>query len=176
MKEPTPKEKLIILSDLWGKKKSEWIREYFDVLNKDYSIKFYDCCELGEIDTSDYREEKLHKQFIRGGIEKAVENLLLLEKEKINILAFSIGGTIAWKFGLKGGKINNLTCLSSTRLRKEEFRPKGNIFLYYGEKDNFQPSKEWLEIMSLKYQIVQTEKHEFYRDYARKLFDNVRVM
>lgn len=163
------KERLIILSDLWGKQKSEWVNTYIDMLSENYDIKFYDCCELGEINISDYREEKLHEAFINGGLERAVENLIRLEKKKVNILAFSIGGTIAWKYGLISEKIDSLICLSSTRLRKEIIKPKGEISLYFGEEDKFKPNEEWLKKMELNYEIIKNKEHEFYKNYAQNL-------
>jgi hypothetical protein len=50
------KPRLIILSDLWGKEKSEWVKGYIEILESEFDIKFYDCCELGEVDKGDYSE------------------------------------------------------------------------------------------------------------------------
>lgn len=158
------KKRLIVLSDLWGREKSEWIENYTQILKKDFDIIYYDSCELGGIDKSDYREDKLHQQFINGGIQRAVEKLNQLEKEKVNILAFSIGGSIAWKFGLDSKRIESLYCVSSTRLRHETVRPSGNIELYFGEKDNYRPSKEWLVKMAVNYKILDEKEHQFYRE------------
>ena len=72
--------KLVILSDLWGEKKSDWTKQYIKLLSDSFEVFYYDSCQLAEIDTTDYTEENLHKQFVDGGIDKAVENLLKLEK------------------------------------------------------------------------------------------------
>lgn len=40
-------KKLILLSDLWGKEKPNWILQYTIVLEKYFDVKYYDCCELG---------------------------------------------------------------------------------------------------------------------------------
>ena len=96
------KERLILLSDLWGEEKCEWMTYYTSVLEQHFVLQYYDCCELGDIDKSDYSEKNLHHQFINGGMEKAVENLLQKEKESVIVLGFSIGGTIAWKAAISG--------------------------------------------------------------------------
>lgn len=64
------KERIIIISDLWGRKKSEWLINYTQILETEFDIMFYDSCELGQIDVAIYTQENLHKQFIGGGIEK----------------------------------------------------------------------------------------------------------
>lgn len=169
------KKRLIILSDIWGKDKSEWIINYTQYLEANFDIKYYDCCELGRIDKSDYTENSLHKQFVNGGIERAVERLLEIEKHSLNILAFSIGGTVAWKFGIQSNKINSLTCVSSTRLRNETIRPKGEIMLFYGADDAFKHQREWLNNMRVKYSIVNGKEHQFYiePEFAQQLCEQV---
>ena len=99
------KPKLIILSDLWGREKSGWVDFYIERLQNNYSITYYDCCELGGIDKTSYTEQDLHHQFIDGGIETAVTNLLANEKDEVSILAFSIGGVIVRKAALLGLKV-----------------------------------------------------------------------
>ena len=56
---------------------------------------------------------------MNSGIEIAVQTLLNKEKGEIKILAFSVGGTIAWKAALKGLKVSDLVAVSSNRLRYE---------------------------------------------------------
>jgi len=158
------KSRLIILSDLWGNEKSNWVSHYMNFLNPHFEIVFYDCCEIGNIDKSEYDQQSLHSQFIEHGIETAVEKLIALEPQKVNILAFSIGGTIAWKAGLKGLNINNLSAISSTRLRYETVKPDCNIELVYGEKDKFKPSVNWFETMGVNPEIIKNAKHEMYRE------------
>lgn len=156
------KPRLIILSDLWGKEKSEWISNYVELLNEKFEIQYYDCCELGEIDKTNYNEENLHSQFVGGGIERAVKNLLNTEKSQIAILAFSIGGTIAWKASLEGLDVCRLFTVSSTRLRFENTIPNGIIKLYYGENDRNKPSENWFEKHSLDFEIIKNKEHNFY--------------
>lgn len=156
------KPRLIVLSDLWGKEKSFWVSDYIQLLNDKFEIQHYDCCELGEIDKTNYTEENLHNQFINGGIEKAVTNLLKTEKNQIDILAFSIGGTIAWKAALMGLNVRSLFAVSSTRLRYEDEIPNGAIKLYYGENDSNKPSNDWFEKHSIDFEIIKNKEHDFY--------------
>lgn len=166
-------KRLIVLSDLWGKGKSEWLVNYTKILCHNFKIVYYDCCELGELNISNYRDENLHHQFLNGGIEKAVEKLIELEKEAVNILAFSVGGTIAWKFGLKSERLNSLICVSSTRLRYEVDKPEADIALFFGSEDLNKPKKEWFDKMLIDPIIVSDTNHECYRDarLAKKICD-----
>ena len=156
------KERIIIISDLWGRGKSEWLINYTQILETEFDILFYDSCELGQIDVSNYTQENLHKQFINGGIEKAIDKLVEIEKHKVHILAFSIGGTIAWNYGLKNDNINSLVCVSSTRLRNETERPKGDLELYFGDNDKYKPTVKWFESMKLEYEVLSDKGHQVY--------------
>lgn len=158
------KPRLIILSDLWGKEKSNWVTGYVELLEDKFEIQYYDCCELGGIDKTNYTEESLHSQFINGGIEKAAENLLKAEKNQIDILAFSIGGIISWKAALKGLNVRSLFAVSSTRLRYEVEIPNGTIKLYYGENDNNKPNNDWFEKDSIVFEIIKNKEHDFYTE------------
>lgn len=166
----TAKPRLLLLSDLWGKEKSEWIIYYTSILENYFELKYYDCCDLGTINKSSYSEESLHHQFINGGIEKAVANLLQEEKEFISVLAFSIGGLIAWKAGLIGLKILNLYAISSTRLRYESEKPSGTIELFYGKNDIYKPSSTWFTKLELKENFFSNQEHELYKqkDFAER--------
>ena len=95
----------------------------------------------------------------------AVENLLNLEKGNIAILAFSIGGTIAWKAGLKGLKINNFIAISSTRLRYETIKPNCKLKLYFGENDQNKPLAIWSKTLNIDLEIVENEDHEMYKNH-----------
>ncbi len=159
------KARLIILSDLWGKEKSDWLEFYLKKLNSTFQIRFYNSCELAGIDKSDFREHKIHEQFVNGGIDKAVEQLIQKEKGKMNVLSFSVGGIIAWKAGLKGLDIGHLFAISSTRLRNETNKPKCNMHLYFGENDLYMPKDDWFEKMNLKVKIIEKGEHEMYADY-----------
>ncbi|NDP23027.1 MAG: alpha/beta hydrolase [Paludibacter sp.] len=156
------KPKLIILSDVWGKEKSNWILGYVEIIKDKFDIQYYDCCELGGIDKSIFTEQNLHNQFVNGGIEIAVENLLNKEKGEIKILAFSIGGTIAWKAALKGLKVSDLVAVSSTRLRNEIETPNCRIRLLFGENDVNKPSLDWLKKQDVSFEIYNDMKHEMY--------------
>ena len=158
------KPRLIILSDLWGKEKSDWVSNYVSLLKDKFETQYYDCCELGEIDKTNYTEENLHSQFVNGGIEKAVEHLLKAEKNQIDVLAFSIGGTIAWKAALRELNVRNLFAVSSTRLRYEDKIPNGAIKLYYGENDSNAPSENWFEKHALDFEIIKNKEHNFYTE------------
>jgi hypothetical protein len=157
------KIKLLILSDLWGFDNSPWIKNYKALLNPDFQLIFYDSCELAGIDKTDLTEKELHSQFKNGGINNAVNKLLQLENEEVNVLAFSIGGTIAWKAALKGLNINKLYAVSSTRLRYEIKRPDCDIQLIFGEKDQFLPEHIWFKKLNLEPEIIKNENHEIYK-------------
>lgn len=159
------KPRLILLSDLYGKSKINWEKSYIDHFQNDFEIQYYDCCDLGEVDKTDGSQEKPHQQFVTFGIEKAVENLLKIEKETVTILAFSVGGTIAWKAALRGLKVRQLIALSATRLRYETYKPNCNIQLFYGENDQFQPQQDWFKKMKIVPQIIKNTNHEFYKAY-----------
>lgn len=156
------KPRLIILSDLWGKERAGWLIHYTSNLESFFEIKFYDSCELGEVDKSSYTEKNLHSQFLNGGIEKAASNLLRKEKESFYILAFSIGGCIAWKAGLAGLNFKSLLAVSATRLRKETQKPKGSVELIYGEQDEFKPGNEWFQKMKIKKFFIKEQSHDLY--------------
>jgi esterase/lipase len=169
------RSKLIILTDLWGNINSNWIKVYAENLKDKFEVKIYSCCEIAEIDSFEKTEKEIHSEFIKSGIEKAVENLLKLEKEEINILAFSVGGIIAWKSEIKGLKIRNLKAISSTRLRNEINKPNCNLKLYFGENDDYKPKKEWFENLNVNYEIVKNAEHKVYEnlDFAKKVCKNI---
>lgn len=160
------KPKLVLLSDLWGLKNAAWVNEYVFRLEDKFEITQYDCCTLGSINLDLYKETILHQQFVHGGIDAAVQKLLLLEKEPVNILAFSIGGSIAWKAGLLGLKIRNFYAISSTRLRYEEEKIEANIQLFFGENDPYKPSLDWYPKLSLDAQIIANKNHTLYKEKA----------
>jgi hypothetical protein len=155
--------KLIILSDLWGKEKAEWVTHYADKLNKHFDVQFYDSCDLGHVNKKDFSEEKLHANFINGGIEKAVNNLIEVERNHLVVLGFSVGGLIGWKAGLLGLKMERLIAVSSTRLRYEHTKPLGLIDLHYSNEDLFKPNKEWFDKLSISEQLYMNEEHDFYK-------------
>ena len=158
------KQKLLILSDLWGIKKATYLPQYITLLQSKYDIQFIDCCQLGQVDTSNYTQDNLHQQFINGGIDLAVENLLENYPQTVDILAFSIGGTIAWKANLAGLKVQNCYAISATRLRYETIKPASQISLIYGELDAYRPKEKWFKKLELSdYCIFEHEGHELYQ-------------
>lgn len=154
--------KLIVLTDLWGIEKFDWFINYKEQLKLETVV--YDSCDLGNVDKSAYKEANLHQQFVSGGIELAVEKLLEKEKGEVNVLAFSIGGTIAWKAILKGLKVNKLFAVSATRLRYETEKPNCKIHLFYGEKDEFKPNKKWFQQFEIEQKEIKNKGHEVYKD------------
>ncbi|TDS53987.1 hypothetical protein [Myroides indicus] len=119
--------------------------------------------------------------YVNGGIEKAIANLLKLEKEPVYILGFSTGGYISWRTGLYGLKIKYLFAISSTRLRFETKKPKTSIHLSYGEKAPYIPRPMWFQKMGLSARFYKDETHEMYRkkeiakDICQSLFDGLHL-
>jgi len=128
------------------------------------------------INRTNLKEETIHSQFVEKGINIAVRKLIELEKEKVSILAFSIGGTIAWKAGLEGLKIESFHAISSTRLRYETNKPNCNIKLYYGNNDNFIPSSKWFENLDVTYEIIKDGDHLIYADekFYRRVCEEIK--
>lgn len=168
------KPRLVILSDLWGKEKSDWMPYYSDILEADFDITYYDTCDLGNIDKSDYTEQAIHNQFITGGIEYAVHSLLQKEKRPIYVLGFSVGGFIAWKACFEGLDVVQLFAISSTRLRYETLKPHTQINLIFGENDDYKPSDNWFKELGLSNKIYKNESHQLYK--KRKLADEICKM
>lgn len=158
------KQPLLILSDLWGIQKANYLPQYIQLLAQKYDIEFIDCCKIGQVDTSDFTQENLHQQFINGGINLAIDSLIKNYKEEVDILAFSIGGTIAWKANLDGLKVRNFYAVSATRLRYEIIKPTSNICLVYGKLDAYQPKQKWFkEIAIYDCRIIENEGHNLYQ-------------
>lgn len=165
---------MIILSDLWGKEKSSpWIDGYFNRLAHTFDVRYYDCCELGEVNKTTYTEESLHQQFVTTGIETAVRNLVMIESGKVNILGFSIGGTIGWKYALQNRNAESLTVISSTRLRYETQKPDVMLTLYYGENDMYKPNALWFNTLNIAAGMEHNAGHELYKqpDFIEKVCD-----
>ncbi len=158
------KPRLLILSDLWGTKNSEWLCYYSSILNQHFDTEFYSCTELAEIDLVNLAQEEIHQRFTNGGIDKAVEKLLKLKTENCSILGFSIGGAIAWQAALEGLKVDHLFAISATRLRYQTEKPTAKIQLLFGDLDNYLPEKEWFEEMNIKRNCIVDQNHEMYRE------------
>ncbi len=157
-------ERLVVLSDIWGVKKGLWITSYLAYLQQYYDIVFYDIQQLANIDLTIKSEENLHSAFVQGGIDTAVAHLLKKETERSHYLAFSTGGTIAWKAGLKGLPMRSLYTISATRLRLENLKPDCSTTLIYGSNDTFRPNTEWSERLDLEMDVVSNFGHELYTD------------
>lgn len=156
-------KKIILLSDIWGKNESSWLGYYTTLLSPYFDIQYYDCQELGEIFTGLTNQEDIHQEFIHTGIDKAIKNLLKLEKEAFAIIGFSIGGYIGWKACLSGLKIDYLFAISSTRLRYETQKPQGEIQVFFGQEDKFKPSNQWFEQMNITHKLYASQGHELYQ-------------
>lgn len=158
------KPQLLILSDLWGAQKATYLPHYTSLLQSKYKVEFLDCCEIGQIDISDYQQENLHQQFISEGIDSAVNHLLKNYQKEVDVLAFSIGGTIAWKASLAGLKVRNLWAISATRLRYETEKPNSQISLFYGSLDKYRPDEKWFKNLDIQnFTIFEKEGHNLYQ-------------
>jgi len=154
------KPRLILLSDLFGGN-PEWIQHYIEILEPKFEIQYYDVLKLAQIDSS-ADEKEIHNQFLNGGIERAVNNLLDYEKGEVAVLGFSIGGTIAWKASLRSLKTSQLIAVSSTRLRFETEIPNCEIKLYFGSNDFNKPNQQWYSDLKLTNNIFENEDHQLY--------------
>ena len=154
--------KLLILSDMWGLTHCKWIKHYVELLDPVFSIHLYDSCALGDVRVADATEDDIHAAFLAGGVDTAVDKLLEMEPGKVDILAFSMGGSIAWKAGSKGMHIGHLYAVSSTRLRLQTEKPDCRIQLFYGKDDPFHPKPSWFEKMELGPPLMENGGHDFY--------------
>jgi hypothetical protein len=169
------KPRLIILSDMWGREQSWWMDYYLVHLRTVFEIIYYDCCELGEIDITACSENQLHHQFINGGMQRAVSNLLQKEKGRVVVLAFSMGGVIAWKACLAGLDAESLFAVSATRLRYETEKPTTVIELFYGENDRYKPDNNWFLELNIERRVLAEMDHVLYQetDFATMLSERI---
>ena len=157
-------EKLIVVSDMWGAKKGLWITSYLGYLQQYFEVTYYDIQQLANMDLESCSEEDLHEAFVNGGIDLAVSHLMKKEQEPCHYLAFSTGGTIAWKANLKGLPMKSLYTVSATRVRLEHKKPNVPLTLLYGALDANRPSKEWEMQLGLDTKIIQNFGHRLYSD------------
>jgi len=157
-------KKLIIISDLWGGTNPTYLKQYRFHLAQHYKVKYYDACALAMINKSDLTANSIHQQFINGGIELVVEKLLKLEKETVNILGLSIGGTIGWKAIEKGIKCEYFLGISATRLRYTQIKIACPFHLIYGNLDPYKPNQNWFEKIDPSYTVLENQTHDFYKD------------
>jgi len=151
---------------LWLKdlKKGLWITSYLGYLQQYYNIVFYDIQQLSNIDLTIQSKENLHAAFVESGIDTAVAHLLKKEKTPSHYLAFSTGGTIAWKAALKGLPMKSLYTASATRIRMENLKPNCPTTLLFGGNDSFKPNDEWAAKVDADIEIAQNFGHECYTD------------
>ncbi len=161
----TQKNRLIVLSDMWGTENANWLTEYTKGLNNHFEVVLYDSCLLGKVTPTPSNPDYTHQQFTENGIDKAVQQLIELEPDPVHVLAFSVGGTIGWKYGLKTDNIKALCALSSTRLRMESTQPSSEILLYFGTNDVFKPNSSWFKTMHIDFQCRNNMGHAMYKDY-----------
>lgn len=157
-------ERLVIISDMWGAKKGLWITSYLGYLQQYFDIVFYDIQQLANLDLKVNSGENIHKAFVEGGIDIAVAHLLKKEKEPSHYLAFSTGGTIAWKAANLGLPMKSLYTVSATRIRYENEKPEVPTKLIFGENDSFKPSKEWEGKLDIEIESVANFGHTLYSD------------
>ena len=158
------KRRLIILSDLWGLEEAKWMDYYLKELNPYFEIELFDSRKLVDLDLSDNSEGRLHAKFVNGGIDRGVYKLCLLEKKCVIVLAFSVGGVIAWKADLKGLKISTLYAISSTRLRYEKEKPDCKCILYFASNDRYKPDVKWFRELEVNLNLIEDKGHEMYQE------------
>lgn len=155
---------LLILSDINGNDENDWLKLYQEELDSHFKILYFDSRLLAGIDLADKSQDEIHAEFVDGGIDVAVEKLLTERVNQVFVLAFSIGGTIAWKAALNGMSVVKIVAVSSTRLRKEYQKPKCMIELFFGEKDMNRPMDEWFEPMEMFPNILYGKEHDMYKE------------
>ncbi|MTI20358.1 alpha/beta hydrolase [Fulvivirga sp. RKSG066] len=173
------KPRLIIISDIHGL--DGWLDRYISQLNQHYEIEVYDSRHLAGI-SSQLDEDAAHRHFVNGGISKAVNHLMAKDRESTDVLAFSIGGTIAWKAALAGLRLRNLWAVSSTRLRIETKVPATHVNLYYGSDDPYAPELNWFHDKGVYYQFLQDKDHLVYKeidftaDLSEKIISSIKQL
>ncbi|WP_291868624.1 hypothetical protein [Maribacter sp.] len=157
-------ERLVIISDMWGAKKGLWITSYLGYLQQYFDIVFYDSQQLANLDLKVNSGENIHKAFVDGGIDTAVAHLVKKEKVASHYLAFSTGGTIAWKAANLGLPIKSLYAISATRIRMEDKRPEVPARLIFGKNDAYRPSLDWGEKLGVEIENIDNFGHTMYTD------------
>ena len=155
---------LIIITDIQGN--NDWIQPYVHSFSQQYNVILYDSLELASIDTTDISDEDIHKQFVNGGVELAVKNLIDKTQKAYVVLGFSIGGLIAWKATLQTLQTTHLIAISSTRLRFEHQKPSCGLHLFYGENDAYRPKEDWFKNLNLSFEMIPNQGHEVYKNTA----------
>jgi len=169
------KPNLLLISDLLGDINSSYLLLYKSLLKEKFNVTILDACQLGEV-TNTKESDKNHDIFInKGGLIKAVENLVSSKIKADLILGFSIGGTIAWKACLQKLEVNKLICISATRLRYETHYPNCEIELYFSFNDKYRPNSNWTLSKIINTTLISNSGHSIYKDetFIKRICDKV---
>lgn len=155
---------LFVISDLWGFSEAPWFDRYAELLKPYYNLELFDSRQMGGVDKNISEESQIHEAMIGGGIDKAVDALVKKIDKPAKVLAFSVGGPIAWKACLKGAPIDHLYAVSSTRLRKQEEKQPCKTELIFGELDQNKPQPEWYSRRQVRKTIIPEQGHTCYQE------------
>lgn len=157
-------ERLVVLSDMWGAKKGLWITSYLGYLQQYFDIVFYDIRKLSDVNLISDSVDDLYEAFTKGGMNTAMAQLLLKEREESHYLTFCAGGTVAWNAALCGLPMKSLTAISPVDLHLLQEKPDCKINLLYGEYQEYIPTPEWLSEMDVNLEIMPRFGRELYSD------------
>ena len=131
-----------------------------------FDVRVYDSRALAGIDPRLTEQDEIHRRFVDGGIERAAVALTAREGDgdPPYVLAFSIGGAVAWRAVAAGLPCRYFVAVSATRLRKETLPLLVPGLLIYGEQDAFRPNDEWpARPTNFTSKIIPKVGHECYR-------------
>ena len=157
-------ERLVILSDLWGAKKGLWITSYLGYLQQYFDIVYYDTSQLADLEVSEPSAQALVSSFEKGGLERAVRNLMAKEQAPAHYLTFCAGGTVVWNAAKQGLKVLSLYAVSPMHLHRESELPACPVTLLYGEYMENRPSQHWAATVGAPMEIVPRFGQEMYSD------------
>ncbi|MBD0850629.1 hypothetical protein [Maribacter arenosus] len=155
-------ERLIVISDMWGAKKGIWATSYLVYLQQYFDVTYYDSQQLANIDLVDNSGERLKDAFLNGGVDKAIAQLMLNEKEPCHYVGFGIGGTIAWQANLQGLPMKSLYMVSTTPVGYENNKLGIPTKMVYGELDANLPPKKWFDQIEEEHEIIKGFGHDLY--------------
>jgi len=155
---------LNFISDLHGLQNAEWMEYYYSSLEPYFTMRMIDSLLLAGIERHVFSEKEIHRAFLSGGLDTAANRLRVDFPEKAWVLAFSIGGTIAWKAALSGWNYHRNFTISSTRIRLEEQVPQNIPILVFGNQDPNAPALSWFEEHRLQCHWIAGGDHEFYKE------------
>ncbi len=157
-------ERLVIVSDMWGAKKGLWITSYLGYLQQYFDMTYYDCQQLGDLDVLVQTTENVEQAFLNGGVDTAVNQLLLRERKTANYLAFGTGATIVWKAAVKGLSVSSIYAISPEAIGNEEMKPAVPVTLVYGSLDRNRPGADWCAGQNLYPEIIEHFGNTLYTD------------